>query len=585
MIRRTVVPGMLIVLLGALDASGQTASVTGRVTDSLTSAPIAGATVSAIYPGGSNLVLAEAVTDANGQYVFDVAAGTYNLRGTGAGYRTEFFNDVKCQSACFEPPPPPQWTLSAGGTFTADFALDALAEISGTVVDALTLAPLFIPPDIPYDRYRVSVFDSGGQLTGTVSTDASGHYAFADRLPGTYFVAMRDPSGYVPEVHNDISCLEADCPPTIGTAVVLGAGTVATINFALDPGGVITGTVRRASNGSGIQGLAVSVYKSTKTLVASAVTGAGGTYSVSGLPTGSYFAVVGAGSVPQASQDFVFEAYGGFVCPSIECQVTLGSPIAVTQGATTAGIDFSLDHGGSISGTVIAGGAPAPYPSVVSAYAGNIAVATAVAAANGVYAIVGLPPGAYRVVAVAAPSSPYVSQCVGCPGTPPAVVVAAGAIVSNVNFSMSAGGAISGNISCEKRRPSDFNSGPSILVYDQSGHPVRNTGAGGCSTYTIGQLPAGQYYLLARDTPAIPFGTRSLRGSLHRQVVWRGRVHDGRLRCPPRSASHSDGRPDDGEHRLRHEAGVDGVCCQGWRADDLRLTRRRDGQRGSQFVF
>ena len=71
--RRSVVAGTLVVLLSALDASAQTASVAGRVIDSLTSAPIVGATVSAINPGGSNVVFSEAVTDANGQYAFAVA--------------------------------------------------------------------------------------------------------------------------------------------------------------------------------------------------------------------------------------------------------------------------------------------------------------------------------------------------------------------------------------------------------------------------------------------------------------------------------------------------------------------------------
>ena len=50
------IAGTLVVLLSALDASAQTARVTGRVTDSLTAAPIVGATVSAINPGGSNVV-------------------------------------------------------------------------------------------------------------------------------------------------------------------------------------------------------------------------------------------------------------------------------------------------------------------------------------------------------------------------------------------------------------------------------------------------------------------------------------------------------------------------------------------------
>ena len=110
-----------------------------------------------------------------------------------------------------------------------------------------------------------------------------------DSFQGLIFSACSSAPGYVPELHNNIPCIAADCPSDRRHSVVLGVGTAATINFALDPGGVISGTVRRASNGSGIQGLTVYVYKATKTLVTSAVTGPGGTYSVGGLPTGSYF--------------------------------------------------------------------------------------------------------------------------------------------------------------------------------------------------------------------------------------------------------------------------------------------------------
>ena len=373
--------GVLVLSLSAPDASAQTARVTGRVTDSLTSAPIVGATVSAINPGGSNVVFGQAVTDANGQYVLDVAPGVYNLRATQAGYRSEWFNDVKCQIVCIDPPPPPQWTLSAGSTFTADHALDPLASISGTVRDSLTLAPLSGPSDA---SYLVGLFEGGRMLLANDVTDSSGQYTLTGLLPGTYFVGMRSAPGYVPELHNNIACIAEDCPPTVGTPIVLGVGTAATINFDLDRGGVISGTVRRASNASGIQGLTVYVYKATKTLVTSAVTGPGGAYSVGGLSTGSYFAVVGASS-PSTQKDYLFEAYGGIVCPSVECHVTLGSPIAVTQGATTAGIDFSLDQAGTISGAVFAGGAPTPNGSFVSAIAGNVTIATAVVDVNGQY--------------------------------------------------------------------------------------------------------------------------------------------------------------------------------------------------------
>ena len=152
----------------------------------------------------------------------DVAPGVYNLRATQAGYRSEWFNDVKCQIVCIDPPPPPQWTLSAGSTFTADHALDPLASISGTVRDSVTLAPLSGPSDA---SYLVGLFEGGGRLLANDVTDSSGQYTLTGLLPGTYFVGMRSAPGYVPELHNNIACIAEDCPPTVGTPIVLGVGT------------------------------------------------------------------------------------------------------------------------------------------------------------------------------------------------------------------------------------------------------------------------------------------------------------------------------------------------------------------------
>ena len=106
--------------------------------------------------------------------------------------------------------------------------------------------------------------------------------------------------------------------------------------------------------------------------------------------------------------------------------------------------------------------------------------------------------------------------CVGCPGTPTAVVVTAGATVGGINFSLAAGeaaGAISGTVTCEIR-PLDFNAGPQIYVFNASGAQVGRTSFafGTCADYTVTGLPAGQYYVLARDTPAIPFGIRPYGG-------------------------------------------------------------------------
>ena len=271
--------------------------------------------------------------------------------------------------------------------------------------------------------------------------------------------------GYVPELHANIACIAADCPVTSGTPVVLASGSSATVDFALAREGIFTGTVRRASDGSGIGGLHVHVYNASTSLVntgtslSPVTTGLDGTYSVGGLSPGIYFARVSIGSSsPTGGIDFIPELYGGLPCPRhvpvTDCRIASGAPIVVNEGATTSGIDFSLDAGATISGTVVSDGTLAPLANVpVAAFAGTVQVADAAGFGTigtdgaGQYTIRGLPPGTYRVRTMSRPSPPsnYVNEwyndvCVGCPGTPAGLAIGPGAHVTGINFSLAAGG-------------------------------------------------------------------------------------------------------------------------------------------------
>ena len=338
--------------------------------------------------------------------------------------------------------------------------------------------------------------------------------------------------GYVPELHNNIACIAADCPVTSGTPVVLASGSSAVVDFALAKEGIFSGTVRRASDGSGIGGLHVHVYNASTSLVTTGTvfspvtTGLDGTYSVAGLAAGTYFARVSIGSSsPIGGIDFIPELYGGRPCPRhvpvTDCRIASGAPIVVNAGATTSGIDFSLDAGATISGTVVAEDTLAPLANVpVAAFAGDVQVADAAGFGTigtdgaGHYTLRGLPPGTYRVRTMPRPFPPsnYVNEwhnnlCVGCSGTPAGLAVAPGATVTGIDFSLSVGGVISGRVTCT---PGGGIAGPEIHAYTASGVLVRTiqvpTNALGCSSsdYTIDGLPTGQYFLLARDVPQDP---------------------------------------------------------------------------------
>src|SRR5205814_4943022 len=82
-------------------------------------------------------------------------------------------------------------------------------------------------------------------------------------------------------------------------------------------------------------------------LSSNAFTAVDGTYSVSGLPTGTYYAVE---DVVSFFTFFTRQYYNNIDC--ISCGITTTTPISVTAGATTSNINFALATGGRLGGRV-----------------------------------------------------------------------------------------------------------------------------------------------------------------------------------------------------------------------------------------
>jgi len=213
-----------------------TGTISGTLTDALTAAPIAGATVS--YSGGSS------TTNANGQYsLAGVPPGTYSLTASATGYAS--------QTASV--------TASAGAATTQNFILSPNpGTISGTVTDAGSTAPIA----------GATVSYSGGSAT----TDGSGNYTLAGVAEGSYTLTA-SASGYQSQ----------------SRTVTVGPGATATQNFALTlPYGAITGTVTDAATGSAIGGATVSYSGG------SATTNSSGQYTLANVPPGTYSISAGA---------------------------------------------------------------------------------------------------------------------------------------------------------------------------------------------------------------------------------------------------------------------------------------------------
>jgi hypothetical protein len=152
-------------------------------------------------------------------------------------------------------------------------------------------------------------------------------------------------------------------------AVTLGV-TTPDVNFQLDVGGSITGTITNAVTAAALQGVGVTVCAQTAT-GSSCSSGfdipsnAAGQYSIIGLPSGTYYLST------SNSMGFVDEIFDNIPCvgPCTNANALGGAAITVTAGAPTTGRNFALAPGGAISGTVTVEATSAPLVSqTVSVY-------------------------------------------------------------------------------------------------------------------------------------------------------------------------------------------------------------------------
>src|SRR5207244_10134326 len=120
-------------------------------------------------------------------------------------------------------------------------------------------------------------------------------------------------------------------------------GTNLLLNIAPEvPSGAISGTVREAATGAPIAGAKITLCNQGKCEDSVGTNGAG-FYRFTGVAAGVY-------TLRADSRAHVIQMYDGTNCP---CPLPeLGTPVEVKVGFETAGIDFSLIKGGTISGHV-----------------------------------------------------------------------------------------------------------------------------------------------------------------------------------------------------------------------------------------
>jgi hypothetical protein len=439
-----------------------------------------------------------AFTNGLGEYrAGGLTAGTYFATSETFGqFADELYDDLPCFPSCDPttgtPIPVTLGTTAAG----IDFALNRLGTISGTVTDAVS--------GMPVDSIAARLYDASGDLVG-FDFGFAGSYQFSGLVAGTYFVTSGS-DAYRTELYDDLPCpggAPAGCDPTAGTAVPaqLDADTTG-IDFALTPLGAIAGTVTASDTGDPLDDFFIQVWDADGDFVAGDSFFAGtGTYQIGGLEAGTYF-------VTAERFDYVGELYDDLPCldgPPAGCDPTTGTPVAVSLGATTGGIDFALEPKGSIAGTVrdAPTAQPIPFADVQVVDASGFFVASDSADADGDYRVDGLDTGTYFVLAFASGHSTQLYDGLPCPGgscdptTGTSVPVTVGAETGGIDFDLPRSGVITGVVTSTVSGPlpSAF-----VVLFDAGGgfHDSDFTDSEG--RYSV-EADAGSWFLIAEDFP------------------------------------------------------------------------------------
>jgi hypothetical protein len=285
-------------------------------------------------------------------------------------------------------------------------------------------------------------------------------------------------------------------------ALALGLGFVSSASAAGT--GSIAGVVTELSAPhAAIEGIEVCAFPTSleeeaegsfAELIGCAKTQEGGKYTIAGLASGEYD--VEFFSPANSKLNFAFQYYDA------KTSFEDATPVSVSSGATTSGIDAELEAGGSISGTVRRAVNGEPIAGIeVCAF--SIAVESfgcATSEANGEYTVVGLRGGAKYFVEFSSPAQSgldYLTQHYRDRPTPEGaetVSVFTGQTTPGVDARLEEGGFISGRVTdASTGAPLDLVLVCAIAV---SGPQERCTGTNANGEYKSPVLASGSYKLM-----------------------------------------------------------------------------------------
>ena len=443
------------------NGSLQPDQVSGTVTD--LGRTIAGIEVELV--NSSHQEIAQTTTNAQGDYsFFSVPPASGDIVEFNPGGANSQYNSTTSNA--------PQ--VLAGQAVVVNGQLLKEGEIDGTVTNSSHQG-------IP--NVEITVTDLQGDSVGNATAGANGSYA-VDGLPtGQYNVEFSPPSdeNYVYQWY------PGKAGQSEAGAVAVTSPQATLLNVTLVTGATISGTVSAAVGSAPLGDIDVTLLNYGGNEVASATTAADGSYSMNGIPPGTYVLDFD----PSNGTNYIEQFYND-VGPN-----GVPTPVSLTAGATRV-FNAALASGAEISGRVTdaATGQPVPdvfvqlwdadgqvYGTLGQFDQGGIAGATT--GADGTYTLMGLSPSAsYRVYFSPPSGSPlanafYVHGATPQAATPVAATV--GHTTPNINEALPVGGSISGTVTYA---PNGSPLGDvDVEVFDTNDNPLPDTGT---TTYQDG---------------------------------------------------------------------------------------------------
>ena len=395
------------------------ATISGTVYQSNGTTPLTGKfiLVDALIgsPCGSNTLIGMTMVDsATGTYtITGLPAGTYYSHSTSLGdYTSEWWASPQSLWDCAGAQPV---VVTEGEAVTGkDFQLELGATISGTVYQSDGKTAL-TDKEVWIDAYTGSPC---GSLTGvgSMSVDSTtGNYTICCLPAGTYYLQTRSFDNYINEWWASPQSVR-DCADVQPVVVTTEGQPVTGKDFQLEPGATISGTVYQSDGTTPLTGKEVWISVNTGSpcdspsgVGSTNVDSATGTYTITGLPAGTYYLWT------SSSDNYVSEWWAS---PLSVWDCAGAQPVVVAEGEAVTGKDFQLDPGATISGTVYQSDGTTPLTGKevwINVYTGttcgsltHVGSSVGVDSATGNYTIPGLPAGTYYLQIY--PSDNYISE-------------------------------------------------------------------------------------------------------------------------------------------------------------------------------